>query len=169
MTDRGFDAQAIRDCDAVITCIGHRRKSANLWSASTSPPGIMASITEAVVGAIGNDTGKHLIYLSAFGVGHDLKKHSVIFRLVLRTSSIRETYEDHAKAEAILKASPASWTIVRPPGLTNADRDVDLVDRGGQWTSFDTVSRTSLARFLVECAEGRATIHETMTIGERKP
>ena len=74
-----------------------------------------------------------------------------------------------ANAEAIMKSSRASWTIVRSVGLTNADKDVDLVDRGGQWTSFDTMSRTSLARFLVECAESRATIHKTITVGERKP
>lgn len=169
MTDRGFVAQVIGDCDAVITCIGHKRKTANLWSASTSPPDIMASITAAVVGAIGNDTSKRLVYLSAFGVGDDLRKHSIIFRVVLRTSSIWAGYQDHAKAEAILKSSPVSWTIVRPPGLTNADKDLDLADRGDRWTSFETVSRKSLARFLVECAENKAATRKSMTIGEWKP
>ncbi len=169
MTNPGFAAEAIRGCDAVITCIGHRKKSANLWSASLSPPDIMASVTAAVVGAIGEDASTHLVYLGAFGVGSDLKKHSMLFRMVLRTSSIGNAYKDHANAEAIMKSSRASWTIVRSVGLTNADKDVDLVDRGGQWTSFDTVSRTSLARFLVECAESRATIHKTITVGERKP
>jgi uncharacterized protein YbjT (DUF2867 family) len=168
MTDRGFVAEAIGGCDAVVTCIGHRLKSANPWSASTSPPDIMTRVTAAVVAALGDDRSRHLIYLSAFGVGGDLKKHSVLFRLVLRTSSIRESYQDHATAEAMIKASRASWTIVRPPGLTNADRDVDLVDRGDRWTSFETVSRVSLARFLVECAEDRATVGQTITIGERK-
>ena len=168
MTDRGFVAQAIRGCDAVITCIGHKRKSSNLWSASTSPPDIMASVTAAVVGALRDDTSKQLVYLSAFGVGSDLKKHSIIFRVVLRTSSIWSAYQDHAKAEAIIKSSRVSWTIVRPPGLTNADKDVDLVDCGDQWTSFETISRKSLSRLLVECAENKATIHKTMTIGERK-
>ena len=169
MTDRSFVAQAIRDCDAVITCIGHNRKTANLWSASTSPPSTLADVASAVAGALGNDAPKRLVYLSAFGVGDDLKKHSIIFRLVLRTSSIWGAYQDHAKAEEIIRAAPASWTIVRPPGLTNADKDVDLVDRGDRWTSFETVSRKSLARFLVECAENRATANKTMTIGERKP
>lgn len=168
MTDPAFVSSAIKDCDAVISCLGHNHKSANLWSARTSPADILASVARAVVSAIGQDKSKHFVYLSEFGVGEDLKKHSIIFRLVLRTSPIGDAYRDHAVAEEIIKSSAVDWTIVRPVGLTNSDKDVDLVDRGNKWSSFENVSRKSLARFLVECAEYRTIVHRSMTIGEKK-
>jgi len=72
----------------------------------------------AVVNAIGSDSSRQVVYLSAFGVGEDLKKHSIIFRAFLKLFSIGNAYKDHAEAEKILKSSPVSWTIVRPVGLT---------------------------------------------------
>jgi uncharacterized protein YbjT (DUF2867 family) len=169
LTDPAFAARAIEGCDAVISCIGQKRKAASLWSACVSPPDILSTVAKAIIVAIGTDASKRFVYLSAFGVGEDLKKHSIIFRLILRSSSIWTAYQDHAEAERIIKASPVRWTIVKPPGLTDADRDVNLVDRGDRWSSFETVTRKSLARFLVECAEDEATIGRSMTIGEKKP
>jgi uncharacterized protein YbjT (DUF2867 family) len=168
MTDRNFVAASIQDCEGVITCLGQRRKSASFWSARTSPADILAAVTRAVVAAIGADASKHLVYLSAFGVGADLKKHSIIFRMILRSSRLWDAYQDHANAEKIMKSSHVSWTIVRPPGLTDAEKEVPLVDLGDRWSSFATVSRKSLARFLVECVENKATILKSMTIGEVK-
>lgn len=169
LTDPAFAARAIEGCDAVISCIGQKRKTASLWSARVSPPDILSTVAKVIVDAIGTDASKRFVYLSAFGVGEDLKKHSIIFRLILRSSSIWSAYQDHAEAERIIKSSPVRWTIVKPPGLTDADKDVDLVDRGDRWSSFETVSRKSLARFLMECAEVGATTGKSMTIGEKKP
>lgn len=39
-------------------------------------------------------------------------------------------------------------------------KDEGQVNRGDQWTSFETVSRRLLAGLLVECAENSATIHK---------
>lgn len=45
------------------------------------------------------------MYVSAFGVGEDRKKHALLFRIVLRLSCIHKAYFDHAEAEAALKSS----------------------------------------------------------------
>lgn len=168
MTDAKFLAGAIVGCDVVISCLGQNRKSKSLFAARTSPPDLLRRAVTAIVNAIAATGGQHFVYLSAFGVGEDLPKHSWIFRFILRVSSIWDAYLDHAAAEMVIKAAPVRWTIVKPPGLTDADKQVELVDRGDRWSSFETVSKKSLAGFLVRCAEDAAFIGKSITIGEPK-
>ncbi len=120
----------------------------------------------AVVNAIGSDSSRQVVYLSAFGVGEDLKEHSIIFRAFLKLFrfSIGNAYKDHAEAEK-LKSSPVSWTIVRPVGLTKKGNGKAAVDLGDKWSSFDTVSFEAVAHFLVDCVEDPSTIGKIMTIG----
>ncbi len=53
------------------------------------------------MGVIGSDHSKRVVYLSAFGVGAELKQHALLFRLVLKLSSLGGSYEDHDHAEAL--------------------------------------------------------------------
>ena len=168
MTDRAFVAGAIADCEVVISCIGQNRKTKSLWSARMSPPDILERVAQAVIDAIRTQRSKRFIFLSAFGVGEDMRKHALLFRLLLRSSTVWQAYQDHARAESTIRSAGIDWTIVRPPGLTDKDTDARLVDRGGRWSSFETVSRKSLARFLVECADDRSTLNRVTTIGELK-
>ena len=165
VTDAAFLRDAIADCAAVVSCIGQTRASKSLFARRVSPPDILRRVAEATIAAIG-DGGQHLVYLSAFGVGSDRRRHALAFRIVLRLSSINDAYLDHAEAERAIRASAVDWTIVRPPGLTDAERDVPLVDRGDRWSSFETVSRRSLAGFLVSVVENHGPSERTITIGE---
>jgi len=126
VTSASFDAEAIQGCDKIISCIGQRRKSP--LSKSSSPDDILSSVMRAVVNAIGSDSSRQVVYLSAFGVGEDLKKHSIIFRAVLKLFSIGNAYKDHAEAERLLKSSRVSWTIVRPVGLTEKSNGKPAVE-----------------------------------------
>ena len=91
-----------------------------------------------------------------------------MFRMVLRLSSLGASYEDHNQAEGIVRASKTDWTIVRPPGLTDKDDVVPLVDAKGNWTSFMTVTRKSLAQYLVQTLESNSMRRQTLTIVENK-
>ena len=164
-TSSRFVAEAILGCEKVISCIGQTRKSP--LSKSSSPANIPTSVTRAIVTAIGRDPARQVVYMSAFGVGDDLKKHSIVFRTVLKLFSIGNAYKDHAEAERILKSSGVSWTIVRPVGLTDDNKGDTAVDLGNTWSSFDTVSRKAVARFLVDCIEDGKFLGKTMTIGKR--
>ena len=165
LTDPAFLHKAIEDCAAVISCLGQNRSSKSLFARRTSPPDILRRVAAATVAAIGSSP-QHLIYLSAFGVGEDRHRHALLFRIILRLSSIHDAYLDHAEAEAAIAKSPVRWTIVRPPGLTEKDAEVPLADKGDRWSSFETISRHSLATFLVQCAERQGPLARTMTIGE---
>ena len=168
MTDPAFIQSVMSDCDGLIFCVGQRLKSPkNLFSKNLSPSDIRTQIMGPTMRSIGSDDSKRVVYLSAFGVGTDLKKHALVFRLVLRLSSLGKSYEDHNQAEGIVRSSKTNWTIVRPPGLTDKDNVVPLVDSRGKWTSFMTVTRKSLAKYLVETFENRNMDHESITIIEK--
>lgn len=170
LTSVDFLATAISGCDAVISCLGQNRASKSLFAKRTSPPDLLRNVARATIAVIGHDRDRdrnqHLVYLSAFGVGEDMHKHALFFRLVLRLSSIHDAYVDHAVAEAAIKASSVAWTIVKPPGLTDADSDIPLIDKSDTWSSFESVSKKAAAAFLVDCAENPATVGRSITPGE---
>lgn len=165
LTEVAFLREAFLGCDAVISCLGQSRASKGLFAKRTSPADILRRVASATLAAI-SDGPQHLVYLSAFGVGDDRRRHALLFRVVLRLSSIHAAYLDHAEAEAAIRASGASWTIVRPPGLTDEDEVVPLVDKGDRWSSFETASRKSVAAFMVGCAERRGPPTGTVTVGK---
>lgn len=164
-TDAAFLADTLGGCDAVISCLGQNRKSKSLFAARTSPPDLLRTVARATLRALGSSQA-HYVYLSAFGVGEDMARHAWLFRLILRLSPVRDAYLDHAEAERAIRASGTRWTIVKPPGLTDADREVALVDKSTHWSSFETVSRRSLAACLVACAQDASTAGRSMTVGE---
>jgi len=165
LTDAAFLRAAIEGCDAIISCLGQSRASKSLFAKRTSPPDILRSVATATLAAIG-ERQQHFVYLSAFGVGDDMKRHALFFRIVLRLSSIHDAYLDHAQAEATIKSSAARWTIVRPPGLTDTDEDAPLIDKSDRWSSFENASKRSVASFLVRCVEQHGPLGKTLTIGK---
>ena len=169
MTDPGFIQSVVADCDGLIFCVGQRLKSPNnLFSKNLSPADIRTQIMKPIMRVLGSDHTKRFVYLSAFGVGTDLKKHALLFRMVLRLSSLGKSYEDHNQAEGIVRASKTNWTIVRPSGLTDKDEVMPLVDAKENWTSFMTVTKKSLAHYLVQTLENNTMDRQTLTIVEQK-
>ena len=167
MTNHEFVRLAVADCDVVLICLGINRKSKNLWSAAASPLDLMSRVMTTLLAVIGDDPSKRLIDLSAFGVG-EVRKHSFLFRLILRTTSIHHAYIDHARVERMLRSSPVNWTIVKPPGLNDKDDDVRLEDRQDDWTSFDSASRKSVAQFMVDAVTDHSTYRKVITVGTPK-
>ena len=165
LTNVGFLRAAIAGCEAVVSCLGQNRASKSLFAKRTSPPDILCRVAAATLAALG-DGLPHYLYLSAFGVGADRKRHALFFRVILRLSSIHDAYLDHDKAETAIRASRTHWTIVRSPGLTEKQDEVSLVNKGQRWSSFETVSKRSLAAFMVSCVEARSFLHQTITVGE---
>ena len=167
MTDPALVQSVMAECDGLIFCIGQRLKSPNnLFSKNLSPSDIRTQIVKSIMRVIGSDHSKRFVYLSAFGVGTDLKKHALLFRMVLRLSSLGKSYQDHDQAESIVRASTTDWTIVRPPGLTDKNDVIPLVDAHGRWTSFSKVTRKSVATYLVEALENGNMDRQTLTVVE---
>ena len=167
LADPAFLREAIAGCDAVVSCLGQNRASKSLFARRTSPPDILRRVAQATSEAVGGGA-QHIVYLSAFGVGEDRHRHALLFRIILRLSSIHDAYLDHAAAEAAIRSSRTNRTIVRPPGLTDKDEEEALVDKGDRWSSFETASKRSVAAFLVGCVERHGPMGHTITIGEAR-
>lgn len=86
---------------------------------------------------------------------------------VLRRTVLRGTADDAAAMEQIVTESPLDWTIVRPPRLTNTEREryavaVDQLPPGARSTA--SLGRGALARFLIEEVERPAHVRRIVGI-----
>lgn len=105
-----------------------------------------------------------LLLVSAFGVGESFSEAAWQQKLFFRTL-LRSIYADKAKADEMIRASSAEWTIVRPVMLTNGPRTgkyraLEHVRLGG----FPKVSRADVADFMVRELAERKWIRKTVVI-----
>jgi putative NADH-flavin reductase len=157
--------ELLRAHDAVISCIGIRRKNlSNPWSRIASPRDLTARLGERLIGAL-SGTGKRLVVVSAGGVGDARVIHPVL-RAVFATSSIGVAYRDLAKLEQRLRDSDLDWHSVKPVTLKDGPpAPYEEVERYGLSAM---ISRGSVGQALVELAEGARTFRSrTPMITER--
>ena len=123
--------EAARGCDAVISCLGIRRRwPRNPWSRMISPPDFTSRAAAAIVAAARDAKIERVIAISAGGVADSWPRMSALLRLVFAHSRIGDAYRDLAAMEAIYAASLLDWTCVRPTTLTDGRaRGVRETDR----------------------------------------
>ncbi len=106
-------AKALPGHDAVLVSLGApARRACTLRSQGTS--NIVHAMEAAGI--------KRLVCQSSLGFGDSepvLRRTSFIFRNIIVPLLLRDTFEDHARQEDIIKNSNLDWTIVRPGNLTN--------------------------------------------------
>jgi putative NADH-flavin reductase len=109
-----------------------------------------------IVQAMVDSTVRRMIYQSFIGVPESRVAAGPILRYVARFP-LRHEIADHVVKEEIVASSPLSWTIVRPPKLTNGP-GTDAYRAGEHIlarTVFPTLSRADVADFIVrEAGEG---------------
>lgn len=93
---------------------------------------------------------RRLIYLSFIGVRESRPAVGVILRHIAPIL-LRHEIADHEAKEALVKASPLDWTIVRPPKLTNGPRTGHY--RSGAdiatWVPLPLLARADVADFIL--------------------
>jgi putative NADH-flavin reductase len=145
--DAGPLADALNGADTVISALG---------GADTGPTTVCTDAIRTLIGAISGTGIDRLIVVSAHGV---LETHdrSLYARAVWR--GVGEKMKDKETMELLIDASDRSWTIVRPPTLTNA------AATGSYRTGDDlpirlwhSIGRADLADFLVREAEDPAFV-----------
>ncbi|HVE81840.1 MAG TPA: NAD(P)H-binding protein [Myxococcales bacterium] len=139
LQDASAVTRALAARDAVIVTLGHREDS---------PSDLLERAVERILQGMSLHRVKRLIYLSALGVG-DSRDVSGVYGRLLRPLFYARAHRDHEKAEALIRSSGLSWTIVRPPRLTD-----------GPSTGYEVnplrlglaahLPRVDLARFLVD-------------------
>jgi uncharacterized protein YbjT (DUF2867 family) len=147
-------ADAVRDVDAVVCCVG-----SSLWDIFAADelvdgPGVV-NLAQAAADA-GVD---RFVFQSAIGVGDSRERAPLWYRV-----PINRTLEAKGRAEETLRSLDLEHTIVRPGILTNGPaRGYPLVAEGGD-TVFGLVSRADIARLMVAALETPAARGHTFEV-----
>lgn len=163
-TDMTDLATAERGTEAILVALNNPRKSDAPWSKPVTTEKILTPVAKNII-ALG---GKRVVFLSAIGVGDSLKDTAWFMRFMIQRTNMSYAYADHNSAEQAFRASDASWTLVRAMGLSNSDKEKQLVV--GTATTPKPgmmVRRSAVARFMLECAKNGSHIGETPVVSER--
>jgi putative NADH-flavin reductase len=138
-------AAAIAGQDAVLSALGAR----NLGRSDVLGVGIRNILAGMAAHGV-----KRIIVLGASGVSADAGQHlGSLSRLVLKlvkATILREPFRSQREQEALLEASPAQYTIVRPPRLV--DRPITeryRVQEDGLPPRGLTIPRADVAHFML--------------------
>ena len=141
--------KALKDVDAVVSCIGCRQPMFDRWAA----PG-----TANVIAAMQANKVKRLVMISSVGIRESYppmkwaQPYGTIFRCLMLTI-IRSAVRDLTAAEEAVVASDLDYLIVRPTGLTPA------LEAKGQWKTMEEpsnekvdfqVAKEDVAQFMLE-------------------
>ncbi len=154
----GSLAKAIDSADAVISCLGARRKIPNNpWSKVTSPSDLMERFSRSLIEAMtAPGVPKRLLIVSAAGVGTSAPLIHPALRFLFDHSSVGIEYKDLAKMEHQVERSNLDWTIVRPVTLTKG-KLTNKVKQCSRYGLTDSISRADVAGFLLRCLEESAS------------
>ena len=143
----------VRDSGSVVEAVaGHDAAIVALGSNGLRDKTTLATGTRTIVDGMTRHAVERLVVLSAAGVGESRGQVSLLARVLFRTL-LRNIHADHTAQEAIVKASPLDWTIVRAAILNDepAAGDVIATNTG----KIERIGRGDLAAFLVrEASEG---------------
>jgi putative NADH-flavin reductase len=159
--------KSIRDCDAVVSALNNPRKSDGLWSKVINPPTLMTDCMRNIITVMQEKGIKRIVVETAAGAGDSYNKMPLIMKWMIRYTNLKIVYADHDGQENLLINSDLDWTIVRPVGLNNKEKEMKLaIGSNDKHSAF--VSRKAVAQFMVDCLETDEYLKKAPIISERK-
>lgn len=151
---------------AAIVTLNAPRESDSPFAKPLVGPRFLADCVANVREAMKSHGVKKIVLLSAFGVGDSFSNLNFLMKPVIRHSYMALQYEDHRFADEETRASGMNWVFVRPAMLTdNEAKPVkDLGDTGKNASFMPSVSRASVARFMVDAVESEEWDRRTPVI-----
>ena len=144
--------------------LNNPRTSDAPWSKPITTENILTKVAENII-AFGK---KRVVFLSAIGVGDSLKDTVWFMRFLIKRTNLSYAYADHNTAEQAFRASDAAWTLVRAMGLSNSDKDKELiVGTATKPKPGLMVRRSAVAGFMLDAAENGSFINETPVVSEK--
>ncbi len=149
--DPGILERAIRNQDAVISCLGlKRRNKLNPWSPITSPLDLTAKTAESLTQILPADFP--LAVISAAGVGESFDRTNSVLQFLIQKSNLGPAYQDLENMEEVLTSSDLNWHAVRPVTLSNGKQSKNITV-SNSYGLFDMVPRASVASWLLDVIE----------------
>jgi len=163
--DPALLSKAISGCEAVLSVLNVSRTSDFPWSKLRTPENFLSEFMKKLIVVAKEKQVKRIIVCSAWGVHETKKDLPGWFRFFIDHSNIGAAYRDHELQENILRESGLEWTIVRPAGLTNSEKEKEIrVSFLNKPKPSLTISRLSVATFMVTALQQNSFLRETPTI-----
>ena len=135
---------AVRGQDAVLCALGHNR-----W---LGPSRILSTGTANIVNAMAAHGVKRFICETSLGVGDSFGRMGLYYTLFVIPFILPFYYWDKGRQEAVIRASAAEWTIVRPGALTNGPQKgvYRCNSHVGSFIWTVRISRADVAAFMLD-------------------
>lgn len=152
--------KALAGCEYVIGALNISRSSDWPWAPLRTPKTLLSDTMRNLVSLMQEVSLKKVVICSVWS----LDETPMGLKWLMEHSNVRFTYEDHERAESVLLNSSGDWTIVRPTGLTNAQEKAVFVSRNNSPKPHLTISRISVANFMIEQLTSSAYSQQVVTI-----
>ena len=145
---------------AAIITLNTVRKSDSPFSAQVSPPRFLADSCANVCDVLEHVGVRRIVVMSTAGVGDSWGNLPWLSKAFLGWTNVKYALEDHGLVDKEIRLTKLNWTLVRAvrlefddQKLTGTKKDVKMLGSKGDGMSMtDSVSVTSVARFLVKVA-----------------
>tara|TARA_Y100000589_G_scaffold127558_1_gene121435 strand:- start:278 stop:919 length:642 start_codon:yes stop_codon:yes gene_type:complete len=145
--------EAMNNCSIIINALNISRNSDFPWSKLRAPKTLLSETISNLINLSKKHNFYKIISVSAWGVNESKKQLPLWFRWLIDNSNIKHGYLDHEKQEQILTSSNLDYTIIRPVGLSNSQKDespkITIKSKPGNIL----VSRKTISKFIVDNLE----------------
>ena len=159
--------KALQGCSSIISVLNISRTSDFPWSKLRTPKNYLSEVMKNVIEQTKNATISRIVICSAWGLIETRKDIPFWFRWTIDYSNIKHAYIDHEKQEQLLENSSLDYTIIRPTGLLNGNKNHKVKE------SYDnipkpslTINRKTLAKFMVDSIENDTLIKSKLTLSK---
>jgi putative NADH-flavin reductase len=166
-TNRDILDRSMEGCDAILSVLNISRTSDFPWSPLRTPKDFLSRVMTNIIHLAPSHKIRRLIFSSAWGAAETRGDIPGWFRWFIEHSNILYAYEDHAKQEELVSRSSLEWTSVRPTGLINSMKKKEvIVSINGQPKPKLLISRSNVARFMIDTLENNLYLREKVTISQ---
>ena len=153
--DKAFEATPEDKPTSVIVALSSKRETNSPFSKAVSPPRMMADANAILVKAMKEHAVRKLVVMQALGVGDSFKNLPFPMRMIVRNSQMARSYEDHDLLDKEVRTCGLDYVLARPSRLTDGEiLPIKFFgDKGNGIGSMSTITRQSIAAFLVDAAE----------------
>jgi putative NADH-flavin reductase len=141
--------KAIQGQDAVLSCLGIKRKSqSNPWSPLASPSHFTESVVVKAIPIMEKNGIQRFIAISSAGVGDSWDSVTPFLKFLIRSSNVKYAIEDFEKMENILFNSNIDSLTVRPVGLVDEESTNQAI-LVTQFKMSSKISRSDVAKWML--------------------
>ncbi|XPT00463.1 hypothetical protein M3J09_009616 [Ascochyta lentis] len=139
----------------IIVTLSAPRAGDSPFAAVVAPPRLMADSIANIVAIMKEFKAPKIVIMQAFGVAESWVNMHCAMQLLMKKSNMIYQYDDHNLVAKETKESGENYIFVRPSRLVEGeDKEIkEHPDHGKGVSALAAITRSSVARFLVDAAE----------------